>query len=102
MMFSFYGLRKKKILTIFLDRLNNYDPNITFTNEYRKKEIPFLDLKLGIKNGNITTDSYVKETDSHQNIIRQLILIIIKSLLFLVKLFALVAWVHLKKTLRDT
>ena len=59
---------KKKILTIFLDRLNNYDPNITFTNVYRKKEIPFFDLKMGIKNGNITTDSYVKDTDSHQNI----------------------------------
>ena len=64
----FYGLMQKKILAILIDRLNNYDPNITFTNGYRKKEIPFFDLKVGITNGNITTDSYVKDTDSHQNI----------------------------------
>ena len=65
MMFFFYGLMQKKILAILIDRLNNYDPNITFTNGYRKKEIPFFDLKVGITNDNITTDSYVKDTDSH-------------------------------------
>ena len=43
----------------FLYNLNNYDPNLKFTHEYSKKEIPFLDLKVGIKNGNITTDLYV-------------------------------------------
>ena len=50
----------------FLGNLNNYDPNIKFTREYSKKEIPFLDLKVCIKNGNITTDLYVRDTDRHQ------------------------------------
>ena len=50
----------------FLDNLNNYNPNIKFAHEHSKKEIPFLDLKLGIKNGNITTDLYVKDTATHQ------------------------------------
>ena len=39
---------------------------LTFTREYNKKEIPVLDLKVGIKNGNITTDLYVRDTDRHQ------------------------------------
>ena len=50
----------------FLDNLNNYDPNIKFTHEYSKKEIPLFHLKVGIKNGNITTDLYVEDTDRHQ------------------------------------
>ena len=70
-----------------LDNLNNYDPNKKFTHKYSKKEIPFLDFKVGIKNGNITTALYVKDTDRHQ---------------YLAKAFTLVACVHLKKTLRDT
>ena len=36
----------------FLDNLNNYDPYIKFTHECSKNEIPFLDLKVGINNGN--------------------------------------------------
>ena len=53
----------------FLYNLNNYDPNLKCTHEnHRKKEIPFLDLKVGIKNGNITTDLYVKNTDRHQDL----------------------------------
>ena len=50
----------------FLCNLDDYDPNIKFTHQDSKKEIPFLDLKVGIKNGNITTDLYVKDTDRHQ------------------------------------
>ena len=50
-------------LILFLDNVDNYDPNIKFTHEYSKKEMPFLDLKVGIKNRNVTTDSYVKDTD---------------------------------------
>ena len=37
-----------------------------FTHEYSKKEIPFLDLKVGIKNCNLTTDLYVKYADRQQ------------------------------------
>ena len=55
-----------QVRIIIINNLNNYDPNSKFTQEYSKKEIPFLDLKVGIKNGNITTDLYVKDTDRHQ------------------------------------
>ena len=53
-------------LNWFLDNLNNYDPYMKFTHEYSKDEIPFFDLKVGIKNSIITTDLYVKDTDRHQ------------------------------------
>ena len=56
----------EKNLKQFLYNLNNYDPNLKFAHEYSKKEIQFLDLKVGIKNANITTDLYVKDTDRHQ------------------------------------
>ena len=49
----------------FLYNLNNYDPNLKFTHEYSKKEIPFLDLKVGIKNGNITTDFFFYKCDKN-------------------------------------
>ena len=52
----------------FLYNLNNYDPNLKVTHEYSKKEIPFLDLKVGIENGDITTDLCVKDTDRHQHL----------------------------------
>ena len=35
-------------------------------NEYSKNEMPCLDLKVGIKNGNITTDLCVRDTDTYQ------------------------------------
>ena len=42
---------------------------ITSTNPYfyvQQNFQPFLDLKVGIKNGNITSDLYMKATDRHQ------------------------------------
>ena len=92
-----------QVRIIIINNLNNYDPNSKFTQEYSKKEIPFLDLKVGIKNGNITTDLYVKDTDRHQYLhYTSAHPTTLKSLLSLAKLFALVACVPLKKTLGDT
>ena len=61
----FLWTRGEVNLKRFLDNLNNYDPYIKFTHEYSRKEIPFLDLKVGIKNGNITSDLSVKDNDRH-------------------------------------
>ena len=58
-----YGEEK---LRRFLDNLNNYGPNIKFTHECNKKEILFLDLKVGIKICYITADLYVKDIDRHR------------------------------------
>ena len=76
---------------------------ILTTHEYSKKERPFLDLKVGIKSGNITTDLYVKDTDRHQYLhYTSAHFYHTKRSVVLAKLFALVICVHLKKTLRDT
>ena len=50
----------------FLDELNGFNQYIKFTYEYSVENIPFLDLKVGLKNGKIATDLHVKPTDRHQ------------------------------------
>ena len=50
----------------FLEELNDFNQNIKFTSDYSAKNIPFLDLKVGLKDGKITTDLHVKPTDHHQ------------------------------------
>ena len=37
-----------------------------FTYEYNVENIPFLDLKVALNDGKITTDVHVKPTDRHQ------------------------------------
>ena len=63
----FLWIHGEENLKRFLDKRNNYDPYIKFTQEYSKKEIPFLDLKVGFKIDNITTDLYVKGTTYKTN-----------------------------------
>ena len=50
----------------FLEELNDFNQNIKFTYEYSAKSIPFLDLKVGLKDRKITTELHVKPTDRHQ------------------------------------
>ena len=50
----------------FLEELNDFNQYIEFTYDYNAKNIPFLDLKVGLKDGKITTDLHVKPTDRHQ------------------------------------
>ena len=47
----------------FLEELNDFNQYIKFTYEYSAKSVPFLDLKVGLKDGKITTDLHVKPTD---------------------------------------
>ena len=56
----------KESLEKFLEELNDFNQNIEFTSDYSAKNIPFLDLKVGLKDGKITTDLHVKPTDHHQ------------------------------------
>ena len=46
--------------------LNDFNQYIKFTYEHSAENIPFLDLKVGLKDGKISTDLYVKPTDHHQ------------------------------------
>lgn len=53
-------------LTVFLDIVNNLDPNINFTLDESAICIPFLDVLISKCGENITTDMYYKPTDTHQ------------------------------------
>ena len=50
----------------FLKDFNNYHPNIKFTHEFYKENIPSLDLKVSLSGGQLTTDLHIKSTDKHQ------------------------------------
>ena len=56
----------KETLSLFLEDLNNFDPNIKFSHEVNKESIHFLDLNIRLSDGNISRDLYVKPTDRHQ------------------------------------
>ena len=53
-------------LNLFLDHLNKAHPTIKFTAEYSKSSINFLDVKVSRKGDRLTTDLFVKPTDTHQ------------------------------------
>ena len=53
----------KETLSLFLEGLNNFHPNIKFSHEV---SIHFLDHNVRLSDGNISTDLYVKPTDRHQ------------------------------------
>ena len=50
----------------FIEQLNEKHPTIKFTAEWSKISINFLDVRVSLVGGNITTDLCVKPTDSHQ------------------------------------
>ena len=49
----------------FIDKLNKFHPNIKFTCDYSRERVHFLIVQVILKNSEISTDLYVKETDSH-------------------------------------
>ena len=50
----------------FMVYLNSLDPNIKFTYKYSRECIEFLDVLVKRDGDHLSTDLYVKETDSHQ------------------------------------
>ena len=50
----------------FINSLNDFHPNIKFTSDWSKESINFLDVQLKINGDKISTDLYVKPTDTHQ------------------------------------
>ena len=50
----------------FMEKLNQFLPNLKFTYESSQKKVAFLDLNVSLENGCITTDLYTKSTDCHQ------------------------------------
>ena len=62
----FIWIYGKEHLETFLQKLNNFNSDLKLTYEPNKKEISFLDLKLKLNEGKISTDLYVKSGDRHQ------------------------------------
>ena len=50
----------------FIDYLNLIDPNIRFTANFSSAKVNFLDVEVSLHDGEISTDLYVKPTDTHQ------------------------------------
>ena len=75
----------KKKLEEFLTDFNNYHPDIKLTHEFNKNSIPFLDLKVSLSGGQLSTDLH-KCTDKYQYLPYLLIQTIANVPLFLVKL----------------
>ena len=53
-------------LDSFLEELNRCNSSIKFRYESSKTSIPFLDLKVSLSNGYLSTDLHIKSTDRHQ------------------------------------
>ena len=51
---------------LFSEHLNKCHPNIKFTHETNKEDIAFLDLKVKLLDGKISTELLFKSTDRHQ------------------------------------
>ena len=53
-------------LTEFVQQINNQHPTIQFTAEWSNRSVAFLDVKVTIEEGRLTTDLFTKSTDTHQ------------------------------------
>ena len=49
----------------FINYVSNYHPALQFTFNISELELPFLDIKLAIKNNTLQTSVHYKETDTH-------------------------------------
>ena len=56
-------------LKTFVEDLNQAHPTIKFTAEWSRSSIPFLDTRVLLENGQLTTDLHVKPTDTHQYLV---------------------------------
>ena len=55
-------------LKSFMQKLNQFHHNLSFTYESSEKEIAFLDCKVNLFKNKLTTDLCVKPTDTHQDL----------------------------------
>ena len=62
----FIWTRGKQELDCFLNELNNFHPNLSFTYETSKEIVNFLHLNVSLRSDAIITNLYVKPTDGHQ------------------------------------
>ena len=62
----FIWIDGEKELEKFMSSFDSFTPNLKFTYESSKKDISFLDLKVSLTKGKLSTDLHIKATDCHQ------------------------------------
>ena len=62
----FIWIHGEKELEKFMSSFDSFTPNLKFTYESSKKDISFLDLKVSLTKGKLSTDLHIKATDCHQ------------------------------------
>ena len=50
----------------FINEINSFHPTIKFTADWSKEKVNFLDVEVTLKNSVLSTDLFVKPTDTHQ------------------------------------
>ena len=50
----------------FINEINSFHPIIKFTADWSKEKVNFLDVEVTLNNGVLSTDLFVKPTDTHQ------------------------------------
>ena len=63
---SFIWTHRKEELKKFVEKLNNFTPNLRFTYETSEKNISFLDLIITVSEQKLKTTLHIKSTDRHQ------------------------------------
>ena len=56
----------EEFLKKFINEINSFHPTTKFTADWSKEKIDFLDVKVTLKNSVLSTDLFVKPTDTHQ------------------------------------
>ena len=62
----FLSTHGQEKLRLVLEDLHKCHPNVKFTHETNKQDIAFLDLRIKLLDGNISTDLFFKSTGRHQ------------------------------------
>ena len=62
----FIWIHGKEELKKFIEKFNNFTPNLRFTYESSEKIISFVDLTIAVLDRKLETTLYIKSTDRHQ------------------------------------
>ena len=62
----FIWTASEKELDAFVERLNNFHPNLKFTHERSREEINFIGVSVRVNHDEFIANIYCKPTDSHQ------------------------------------
>ena len=56
----------EELLKEFINKINSFHPTIKFTADWSKEKVSFLDVDVTLNNGVLSTELFVKPTETHQ------------------------------------